>query len=62
MMVRGNALLEEHELLESRVGDRFEAFVFDMLAEYGIAPARFAETLRAFERMRETLDHLEAFP
>ena len=62
LLIRGNVLLEEHRLLEGKVGDAFEAFVFGVLAEHDIGTEEFAQTLIAFERLRETLDHLEQLP
>ena len=62
LLIRGNVILEEHRLLEGKVGDAFEAFVFDILAENNISTEEFADTLIAFERLRETLDHLEQLP
>ena len=62
LLVRGNVTLEEHRLLESEVGGRFEAFVLDILAEHNISKEAFAATLIAYERLRDTIDQLDQLP
>ncbi|PNG53160.1 MULTISPECIES: hypothetical protein [unclassified Variovorax] len=62
LLLRGNVILEEHQMLEGPIGDAFEAFVFNMLAEQGISKEAFAETLRALVRLRDTIDHLDQLP
>ena len=62
LLIRGNVILEEHRLLEGKVGDAFEAFVFNVLAEHSIGKDEFAQTLRALERLRETIDQLDQLP
>jgi hypothetical protein len=62
LLVRGNVILEDHRLLEGEVGDRFEAFVFHVLAEHSIGKEAFAATLIAYERLRDTIDQLDRLP
>lgn len=62
LLLRGNVILEEHSLLEGTVGDAFEVFVFKVLDEHGIGKDQFASTLIAFERLRDTIDHLDQIP
>lgn len=62
LLLRGNVILEEYRLLEGPVGDAFEAFVFKALDEHGIGKDQFAATLIAFERLRDTIDHLDQIP
>lgn len=62
LLLRGNVILEDHRLLDGAVGDAFEGFVFSTLDKYGIKKDQFAETLIAFERLRETIDHLDQIP
>jgi len=62
LLLRGNVILEEHRLLESSVGDAFEAFVFKVLDEHNIGKDQFAATLIAFERLRATIDELDQIP
>ena len=62
LLVRGNVILEDHQLLEGPVGDGFEEFVFNVLAEGGITKAEFAATLVAYDRLRETIDQLDQLP
>ncbi|MDR6539490.1 hypothetical protein [Variovorax soli] len=62
LLIRGNVILEEHQLLEGTVGDAFEAFIFKVLDEHGIGKDQFAATLIAFERLRDTIEHLDQLP
>ncbi|VTU29443.1 hypothetical protein H6CHR_03196 [Variovorax sp. PBL-H6] len=59
LLIRGNVILEEHQMLEGRIGDAFESFVFEVLVEHGVSQEAFAETLQALVRLRDTIDHLE---
>ncbi|WP_218668920.1 hypothetical protein [Variovorax sp. KK3] len=62
LLLRGNVVLEEHELLEGSVGDGFEAFVLGVLEEHGTSREVFAATLTALSRLRDTIDHLDQLP
>ncbi|MDR6536984.1 hypothetical protein [Variovorax soli] len=62
LLLRGNVILEEHQLLDGDVGDGFEAFVLGVLQEHRISKEVFAETLIALSRLRETIDHLDQLP
>lgn len=62
LLVRGNVILEDHELLEGAVGDRLEAFVFNVLADHNISKEAFAATLIAYERLRDTIHQLDQLP
>lgn len=37
LLLRGNVVLEEHQLLEGQIGDAFEAFVLRVLEEHASA-------------------------
>jgi hypothetical protein len=62
LLLRGNVLLEEHQMLEGSIGDAFEAFVFRVLGEHGVRKEVFADTLVALSQLRETIDHLDQLP
>ena len=62
LLVRGNVILQEHELLDSPIGNAFEEFVFKSLAEQGIRKEAFASALRGLQRLRETIDQLDQLP
>ena len=62
LLIRGNVILEEHRVLESAIGDAFEAFVLETLHEHGIQKEEFADTLIALERLRSTIDQLDQIP
>jgi hypothetical protein len=62
LLVRGNVILEDHKLLDGKVGDQFEAFVFNVLDDRYISKEAFAATLIAYERLRDTLGQLDQLP
>jgi len=62
LLVRGSILLKDYQMLEGPIGDAFEAFVFGVLHEQGIQRERFAQTLRALNHLRATIDHLDQLP
>ena len=62
LLVRGNILLEDYQMLEGPIGDAFEAFVFSVLHEHGIQRDAFAKTLVALNQLRKTIDHLDRLP
>ena len=62
LLVRGNILLEDDQMLEGRIGHAFEAFVFSVLHEHGIRREAFAKTLLALNHLRVTIDHLDRLP
>lgn len=62
MLLSGNVILEEHQLLEGPVGEAFEAFVFSVLAERGIHKEAFAATLVDLDRLRDTIEELDRLP
>ncbi|VTU46061.1 hypothetical protein SRS16P2_00464 (plasmid) [Variovorax sp. SRS16] len=62
LLLMGNVLLESHEALEGRLGERFEAFVLESLDDEGVSHAEFARAVQALQDLRATLANLDELP
>lgn len=62
LLLIGNVILEDHQLLEGRVGDAFERFVLQTLSDEGVETGEFAAALKALAALRETLAELQQLP
>lgn len=62
MLLIGNVILEDHQLLEGEVGDAFERFVLQSLADQGVEVGEFAAAVKALGKLRETLAELQQLP
>ncbi|VTU20212.1 hypothetical protein SRS16CHR_02597 [Variovorax sp. SRS16] len=62
LLLIGNVLLESHEALEGRLGERFEAFVLESLEDEGVSHSEFARAVQALQDLRSTLETLDGLP
>lgn len=62
LLLLGNVILEDHELLEGKIGDAFEQFVLQSLSGEGVELGEFAAAVKALGTLRETLAELQQLP
>jgi hypothetical protein len=62
LLLLGNVILEDHQLLEGEMGDAFERFVLQCLSEQGIEVGEFAAAVKALGTLRATLAELQQLP
>jgi hypothetical protein len=62
LLLIGNVILEDHQLLEGPLGVAFERFVMEALAEQDIEVGEFAAAVKALGTLRATLAELQQLP
>lgn len=62
LLLLGNVILEERQLLEGKTGDAFEQFVLQSLSDQGVEVGEFAAALKALGALRATLAELQQLP
>ncbi|CAN7774859.1 hypothetical protein LJR290_007734 [Variovorax sp. LjRoot290] len=62
LLMLGNAVLEDHEMLEGEVGNAFERFVLESLSQQGVESGEFAAAVLALGKLRTTLAELQSIP
>ncbi|MBT2326764.1 hypothetical protein J7E62_31110 [Variovorax paradoxus] len=62
ILLIGNVILEDHQLLEGELGEAFERFVLQALNDQGVEVGEFAAAVKALGKLRATLAELQQLP
>jgi hypothetical protein len=62
LLLLENLILEDHQLLEGKIGDAFEKFVLQSLSDEGVEVGEFAAAVKALGTLRATLTELQQLP
>jgi hypothetical protein len=62
LLLLGNVILEDHQLLEGPLGVAFERFVVEALSDQGVEVGEFAAAVKALGALRATLAELQQLP